>query len=133
MKNFNIIEVPWKIWLFKGGSQKTNLPKRGAWTVCKFEKGPGKKEGLGVFEGTWYPNAHYDDKSVLWIFPKIPSEIFCSKICWQNSAKASFMYQQWTATVLIFLKVPTTDSLVFFSEYISRTAILTQASVITCK
>ena len=38
------------------------------------------------------------------------------------------MYQQSTATVLIFLKVPTTDSLVFLSEYISRTAILTQAS-----
>ena len=32
-----------------------------------------------------------------------------------------------------FLKVPTTDSLVFFSEHISITAILTQASVITCK
>ena len=31
------------------------------------------------------------------------------------------------------LKVPTTDSLVFFSEHISRTAILTQASVIICK
>ena len=30
------------------------------------------------------------------------------------------------------LKVPTTDSLVFFSEHISRTAILTQASVIIC-
>ena len=43
------------------------------------------------------------------------------------------MYQQWTATVYIFLKVPTTDSLVFLSEHISRTAILTQASVITCK
>ena len=36
-------------------------------------------------------------------------------------------------TVLKYLKVPTTDCLAFFSEYISRTAILTQASVITCK
>ena len=45
---------------------------------------------------------------------------FFSKIYWQNSAKH-------------FLKAPTTDSLVFFSEQISRTAILTQASVITCK
>ena len=35
-------------------------------------------------------------------------------ICWQNSAKTSFMYQQWTATVHIFLKAPTSDSLVFF-------------------
>ena len=34
-------------------------------------------------------------------------------ICWQNPAKASLVYPQWTATVHIFLKVPTTDSLVF--------------------
>ena len=43
------------------------------------------------------------------------------------------MYQQGNATVLIFLKVPITDSLVFFPEYISGTDILTQASVITSK
>ena len=35
--------------------------------------------------------------------------------------------------LLLFLKVPTTDFLVFFSECISRKAILTQASVIACK
>ena len=58
---------------------------------------------------------------------------FFLNICWQNPAKASFMYQQWTATVHIFSKVPTSDSLVFFSEQISRTSILTQASVNTCK
>ena len=38
------------------------------------------------------------------------------------TAKTSFMYQQWTTTVHIFLKVPTTDSLVFFPKHISRTA-----------
>ena len=43
------------------------------------------------------------------------------------------MYQQWNASVLTFLKRPTANSLVFFSEYNSRTAILTQPSVITCK
>ena len=43
------------------------------------------------------------------------------------------MYQQRTATVHIFLQVLTTGSLVFFLENISRTAILTQASVITYK
>ena len=42
------------------------------------------------------------------------------------------MYQQQTATIHIFLKVAAIDSLVFYSEYISRTAILTQASEITC-
>ena len=30
-------------------------------TFCKFKgKGPGKKEGGGVFEGGWYPDAHYE-------------------------------------------------------------------------
>ena len=65
--------------------------------------------------------------------PRCPLKHFFSKICWQNPAKASFMYQQWTATATVFLKVPTTDSLVFFSEHISRTAISTQASTITCR
>ena len=49
----------------------------------------------------------------------MPSEMFFSKIR-QNRANH-------------FLNVPTTDSLVFFSEDISRTVILTQASVVTCK
>ena len=39
------------------------------------------------------------------------------------SAKASFMYQQWTTTVHILLKVPTTDSLVFFPKHISTTVL----------
>ena len=41
--------------------------------------------------------------------------------------------QQLTLTVDIFLKVSTTDSVVFFQNTFSRTAILTQTSVITCK
>ena len=49
---------------------------------------------------------------------------FSSTICRQIPAKAPFINQQWTATATVFLKVPTTDSLVFFSEHISRTAIL---------
>ena len=49
-----------------GGSRKTNIegkiPKKGgAWTVCKFKGGLGKKERGGVFEEGrgWYPNTHY--------------------------------------------------------------------------
>ena len=34
--------------------------KGGAWTVCRFVRGLGKKEGGGVFERGWYPNAHYE-------------------------------------------------------------------------
>ena len=56
---------------------------------------------------------------------------FFEFFCRQNPAKACLMYQHQTATVHIFLKVAAMDSLVFFSEYISRTAILTQASEIT--
>ena len=39
----------------------------------------------------------------------------------KTSAKASFMYQQWTTTVHILVRVPTTDSLVFFPKHISTT------------
>ena len=46
---------------------------------------------------------------------------FFPKIYWQNLAKH------------FLLKVPTTDSLVFFSKHSSTKTILTQASVITCK
>ena len=38
------------------------------------------------------------------------------------------MDQQWTATVHIFLNVPTTGSLVFLSEHISKTAMNTSIS-----
>ena len=40
---------------------------------------------------------------------------------------------QRTATAHVFLKLPPTESVAFFSKHISRTAILTQASVINCK
>ena len=88
------------------------------------------------FTQTIYPLNSQNLLSVTKVFCRFSLKcllIFFSNICWQNPAKTSFMYQQWTATVHIFLKVPTTDSLVFFLEYISRTAILTQASVITCR
>ena len=60
MKNFNILGIHWKIRLLGGGSQKTIEGGGGAWTVCQFKKGLGKKEEDGSFEGGgWYPNAHY--------------------------------------------------------------------------
>ena len=48
------------------GSWKTNIEggiahKGGAWTVCRFKGGAGKKEGGGAIEGRdWYPNAYYE-------------------------------------------------------------------------
>ena len=68
MKNFNVLGVHWKIWLLRGGggSRRTNIEggdclKRGAWAVCWFKGGLGKKEEGGVFEEGrgWDPNAHY--------------------------------------------------------------------------
>ena len=67
MKNFYVLGVHWKIQLLGGDSQKNNIEgrlgdclKRGAWTVCRFKGGLGKKEGVGVFEGGWYPNVCYE-------------------------------------------------------------------------
>ena len=52
--------------IFRGGASRKpiyrrGLLKKGAWSVCRFKEGLGKKEGDGVFErgGGWYPNAHY--------------------------------------------------------------------------
>ena len=61
-------------------------------------------------------------------FTPYPRDCLFKKNCWQNPAKAPFMYQWWTATVHIYLKVPTTDYQVFFSEHISGTAILNSIS-----
>ena len=60
MKNFNILGVHWKIWFLGGGLTKNQyrgdeLPKKGAWTVCRFKGGLGKKDGGGVFEGGLIP------------------------------------------------------------------------------
>ena len=41
-----------------GGSQKPICLKTGAWTVCRFKKELGKKEGLGVFEGGLIPECN---------------------------------------------------------------------------
>ena len=64
IKNFNIMGVHWKIQFLEGGARKSNIGgnclKMGAWTVWRFKRGLGEKEG-GVFKGDWYPNVHYGD------------------------------------------------------------------------
>ena len=51
MKNFNILGIHCNIWLLGGGGVHENqyrgedCLKRGAWTVCRFKGGLGKKEG----------------------------------------------------------------------------------------
>ena len=70
MKNFNIFAVHWKIQISGGGFTKNQYRgrgclKRGAFAVCRFKRGLGKKEEVGVFEGGGggggfirYPSAH---------------------------------------------------------------------------
>ena len=55
MKNFDIIGVPWEIWFLRGSHEKPICLKRGTWTVGRFKKELGKKEGFGVFEGCLIP------------------------------------------------------------------------------
>ena len=65
---------------------------------------------------------------------KLSSEIsFSSKIASHNPAKASFMYEQWIPTVDIFFKGPNYRLFGLLFKHLSRTAILTQASVIVKK
>ena len=63
MKNLDIFVVHWKIRFLEGAHKKSNiegeLPKRGAWTFYRFKGGLARKRAGGVFEGGWYPNAHY--------------------------------------------------------------------------
>ena len=65
MKNFNILGVHWKVQLL-GGFMKNQyrgwdcLKRWGLDSLSIYKGGLSKKEGGGVFEGGWYPNAHYE-------------------------------------------------------------------------
>ena len=64
MKNFNILGVHWKIQLSGEGSRKINiyggLPIKGRLRRFVDLRGAWQERAGGVFEGGWYPNAHYD-------------------------------------------------------------------------
>ena len=105
--------------------------------MWRFKRGAWQKRGVDVFDGGLGEGWGVD----------IPMHIMMTKIFSQFSMKYPLKYfiQRFpdkilqehllcisSELLLLFLKVPTTDSLVFFSEYNSRTAISTLASVITC-
>ena len=50
MKKFNIFGVHWKIRLLGGFTKNQieggRLPQKGDWTVCRFKRGLGKKQGV---------------------------------------------------------------------------------------
>ena len=64
MENFNISGVHWKIRLLGGSSWKTNiegggLSKKGGLGQFADLIWAWQERGGGVFEGGWYPDAHY--------------------------------------------------------------------------
>ena len=50
MKNVNVMVGHWKIWFLKGGREKSiykgELPKKGAWAICRFKGGRGGWVGV---------------------------------------------------------------------------------------
>ena len=80
MKNFNILGIHKKIWLL-GGEFMKNWYRRGdclkrrggAWTVCRFKGGLGKKEGGGVFEEGLIPRCTLN----LWVKLPQPEQVIC--------------------------------------------------------
>ena len=116
IKNFNIVEVPCKIQFLMG---------EGLGQFADLKKGLAKN-GRGVFDWSFI------SQSTLWwqnffvnfswnVFWNILLKDLLIKFC-----KSIF----YVSAVNCYKKVPTTNYLVFFSEYISRIAILTKASVI---
>ena len=85
IKNFYFLGVHWKIRLLGGGgSRKTiiegGLAKKGACIVCRFKgAGFGKKEGDGVFDGGWYPNAHYEKVTDVLAFLRLEATVLWAK------------------------------------------------------
>ena len=71
MKNFNCSWGSLKDPAFRGVLKNQYIGgdclKRGAWTVCWFKRGLGKKEG------GWYPNAHYNMKSSMQVTDPLQS------------------------------------------------------------
>ena len=59
--------------------------------------------------------------------------IFFQHFVDKNSTKAFSIYQQWTATVDIFLTVSNHRLFEIFSKHVSRRTVLTQTSVTACK
>ena len=65
MKNFDILGVRWKIWLLEGRVRKKpidrgGLLKKGGVGQFADLRGAWLERGGGVFEGSWYSDAHYD-------------------------------------------------------------------------
>ena len=80
IKNFNISEVPWKIWFLRGGHKKPTCLKWGAWTVCRFKKGLDKKRGFWYFwEGLDTPMHIMMTKVFCEFFLKCPLKYFVKK------------------------------------------------------
>ena len=76
------------------------LQKKGVWTVCRFKKGLGKKEGVVFLRGGLETPIHTMMTKVLHQFSlKCPLNYFVQKFV------DKILQNQWTATVLTFYLV----------------------------
>ena len=53
---------------FTKNQYRGGIAQKGAWTVCRFKGGLGKKEGGGVFEGGLTPQCTLWGRSKNWYF-----------------------------------------------------------------
>ena len=100
MKNLNILGVHWKIRILVRGFTKKqyregDCPKRGAWTICKFKRGLGKKEGVVFLRGVDTP-MHTMTTS---IFVSISMKQFSKSINWKLTT--------WNREIFLSLTIKT--------------------------
>ena len=111
MKIFNILGVHRKMQLFLGGYEKPiyrgGLPKNEGLNSLQILVGAWQKRAGGVFEGSWYPNAHYVKlfldrflKNQNWAYPWMNSLKFC-EICF-------YCMPSWGLSKYIETKLQTT-------------------------
>ena len=63
------------------------LKKGGAWVVCRFKGGLGKKMGGVFFRGSWYPDAHYECSGKIKFLRKY------QKFSWTNNGIFSVIFE----------------------------------------
>ena len=132
MKNFNIFGDHWKVRLLGGGGFLKNQYIGGiawkveTWAVFWFKGGLGKKEGGGVFEGVWYPNADYDYCVPFGViknrFTKIKFEFFIGNCD----------YSSWPGWWILFLYKPPHKGLAFWKKYLRTSLSFSYSFKITC-
>ena len=121
-KNFNILGVHWKIQFLEGGLEKpiysARLPKKREWVWIE--------RGGGVFQGGWYPNAHYDYFVSFEVIEKRFTKI---KFKYFNG---NCDYSSWPGWWVLFLFAPAHKGLAFWKKYLWTSLSFSNSLKITC-